>query len=215
MVRVKSMKKIICALCLVVGFSFTVSANSLEDVQAERAYHRAKEAVLWSQGMMGVALSIDAIRKLGGDYNDIAYLSKPGNWKWQILTPNSVSLYVESVIKTSPFEPVVVEIPPDTARTDIFGTIMDSFQTPLVDVGSKGIDAGKGGKYLILPASYKGVVPGGFIPVYTERNISFFNFRAIPASFDASDMVDANQFIQRINVYPFNAPKRKGKHIDV
>jgi len=209
------MKKIICAFLLMASFSFMSLADSLEDIQAQRAYHRAKETVLWSQGMMGVALSIDAIQKLGGDYNDIAYLSKPGNWKWQILTPNSVSLYVESVIKTSPLEPVVVEIPPVTARTDIFGTIMDSFQTPLADVGSKGIDAGKGGKYLILPASYKGVVPDGFIPVHTERNISFFNFRAIPASFDAADMVETNQFIQRINVYPFNAPNRKGKHIDV
>ncbi len=191
------------------------SHTTIKDVNAERSYYRAKEAVLWSQPLMGVALSLDAIKKLGGDYNDIAYLSQPSNWKWRILTPNSVSLYVESVLKTSPNEPVVVEIPAVTAKTDIFGTIMDSFQVPLVDVGSKGIDKGKGGKYLILPASYDGVVPDGYIQVRTERNISFFNFRVIPASYSESDLAEANQFIQQLNVYPLNAPERKGKHIDV
>jgi len=212
--------KYIMALALILGVTATpcfaqTGDATIKEVNAERSYQRAKEAVFWSHPIVGVALTQDAIQKLGGDYNDIAYLSQPGNWKWRVLTPNSVSLYVTSVIRTSPFEPVVIEVPAVTAKTDIFGTIMDSFQVPLVDVGSKGIDKGKGGKYLILPASYNGEVPDGFIPVHTERHISFFNFRAIPASFSESDLAEANQFIQQINVYPLNAPKRKGKHIDV
>jgi hypothetical protein len=219
----KSIKLIICCgavLSLIAGCatkkfsSLPQKADTLESVWAEQAYSRAKESVLWSQGMMGVALSLDAIQKLGGDYNDMAYLSRPANWKWQILTPNSVSLYVESVIKTSASEPIVVEIPPVTDRTDIFGTIMDSFQTPLADVGSIGLDEGKGGKYLILPVSYAGEIPAGFIPVRTERNISFFNFRVIPSSFNEADLADANAFIQRIQIYPLSAPDKKGKHID-
>jgi hypothetical protein len=223
----KSIEYIICcfvALCLLVAGCATTeraynptgkSHATIKEVNAERSYQRAKEAILWSQPIMGVALSLDAIQKLGGDYNDIAYFSQPANWKFQILTPNSVSLYMESIIRTSPNEPVVVEIPAVTAKTDIFGTIMDSFQAPLVDVGSKGTDGGKGGKYLILPASYDGVVPDGFIPVHTERHISFFNFRVIPESYSESDLAEANQFIQQINVYPLNAPERKGKHIDI
>ena len=210
----------IMVLALILGMTATsclaqTGDTTIKELNAERSYHRAKEAVFWSQGMMGVAMSLDAIQKLGGDWNDIAYLSQPSKWKFRVLTPNSVSLYVESVIRTSPFEPVVVEIPAVTAKTDIFGTIMDSFQVPLADVGSKGTDKGKGGKYLILPASYDGAAPDGFIPVRTERNISFFNFRAIPASFSKSDLAAANQFIQQINVYPLNAPERKGRHIDV
>jgi len=191
------------------------SHTTLNDVYAERGYQRAVEAVFWSQPLLGVALSLDAIQKLGGDFNDVAYLSQPANWKWQILTPNSVALYVESVIRTTPNEPVVVEIPAVTANTDIFGTIMDSFQVPLADVGSRGIDEGEGGKYLILPVSYDGVVPDGFIPVHTERNVSFFNFRVIPASFGESDLAEANGLIQQLNVYPLNAPEREGNHIDV
>jgi hypothetical protein len=86
---------------------------------------------------------------------------------------------------------------------------------PLEDVGSNGIDKGKGGKYLILTASYDGVVPDGYIPVHTERNISFLNFRVIPASFSEADLAEANQFLQQINIYPLNAPEKRGKHIDV
>ncbi|WIY24423.1 DUF1254 domain-containing protein [Parasedimentitalea psychrophila] len=209
------MKSLISTLIAMTFIGTASLATPLEDVQSQQAYHRAKEAVFWSQGAMGVALSLDAIRKLGGDYNDIGYLSDQANWKYQILTPNSVSLYVESVIKTSQFTPVVVELPPVTQRTDIFGTIMDSFQTPLTDVGSKGADAGLGGKYIILPASYQGTVPNGYIPVHTERNISFFNFRVIPASFSDNDMNEARGMIQNINVYPYNDPDRKGMHIDV
>ena len=194
--------------------AFGAHAQTISEVDAERSYQRAKEAVLWSQPIIGVALTLDAIQKLDGGYNDMAYLSQPANWKWRILTPNSVSLYVTSVLKTSPNEPVVVEVPAVTKRTDIFGTIMDSFQVPLADVGSVGIDAGKGGKYLVLPATYDGSVPEGFIPVRTERNISFFNFRIIPSSFSEADLAEANRFIGKVSTYPLNNPKKRGKHID-
>ena len=188
--------------------------TSLADVKAERSYHRAKEAVLWSQPIMGVAMTLDAIQNLGGDYNDIAYLSQPSNWKWRILTPNSVSLYVTSVVKTSTSEPMVIELPAVTKSTDIFGTIMDSFQVPLTDVGSMGADGGKGGKYLVLPAGYDGNVPEGHIPIPTERNLSYLMFRVIPSSFGDDDLKDANELIQKIAIYPLNAPRQRGKHID-
>jgi len=226
------MKKLIrIGLCLL--FSFMVACSppadetqepsasadneyhaTLDAVLAERSFHRSKEAVLWSQPLMGVALTLDAIRKLGGDFNDIAYLSHPSNWKWQILTPNSVSLYVTSVIRITANEPMVVEVPAVTSHTDVFGTIMDSFQVPLIDVGSKGADKGEGGKYLILPAAYDGDVPDGYIPVRTERNISFFNFRAIPSSFSEEDMAATNEFIAAINIYPLHAPEQRSQHID-
>lgn len=188
---------------------------TLADVYQERSYHRAKEAALWSQPILGVAMTLDAIKKLGGDFNDIAYLSQPSNWKWRILTPNSVSLYLTSVLKTSPNEPMVVELPAVTEKTDLFGTIMDSYQVPLADIGRTGSDGGKGGKYLILPAKFDGPVPEGFIPVYSERNISYFMFRVIPSSFSKADLADANHFIKKINTYPLNTPQKKGKHINV
>jgi len=189
--------------------------TSLTEINTERSYHRAKEAVLWSQPIMGVAMTLDAIQNLGGDYNDIAYLSQPANWKWRILTPNSVSLYVTSIVKTLPNEPMVIELPAVTKSTDIFGTIMDSFQVPLTDVGSMGADAGKGGKYLVLPAAYNGDIPEGYIPLPTDRNLSYLMFRVIPSSFGDDDLKAANDLIQKIAIYPLDAANKRGKHIDV
>ncbi|MHC4205932.1 MAG: DUF1254 domain-containing protein, partial [Planctomycetota bacterium] len=176
------MSFIICLMSFSQPLLASINTITLEEVEAERAYYRAKEATLWSQPIMGVVMTYDAIKKLGGEYNDFAYLSKPSNWKWRILTPNSQSLYVTGVFKTSPNEPHVIELPVRSKKSDIFGTIMDSFQVPLTDVGSKGEDKGKGGKYLILPPDYQGPIPNGYIPIRTERNISYIMFRIIPSS---------------------------------
>jgi hypothetical protein len=40
---------------------------------------------------------------------------------------------------------------------------MDCWEAALEDVGPAGVDTGKGGKYLILPPSYKDRVPDGYI----------------------------------------------------
>ena len=189
--------------------------TSLEEIDAERNYYRAKEAAIWSQPAIGVAMTLKAIRSNGGDLNDIVYLSQPANWKWQILTPNSVSLYVTSVLRTSENTPMVIEVPAKTGNVDIFGTIMDSFQVPLVDVGSSGADQGAGAKYLILPADHQGEVPSGYIPVSTERNMSYIMFRVIPESFEGSDLNDANRFVKNVKIYPLNNPGKQARYIDM
>ena len=51
--------------------------------------------------------------------------------------------------------PTVVEVPPGSGP----GTVNDAFFRFVVDMGVPGPDQGKGGKYLIVPADYKGEVP--------------------------------------------------------
>jgi hypothetical protein len=38
---------------------------------------------------------------------------------------------------------------------------------PLEDAGPSGADAGKGGKYLVLPPGYTGSVPDGYIALHS------------------------------------------------
>ena len=66
---------------------------------------------------------------------------------------------------------MVIEVPPD-----LQGIIDDFWQRPIPsegetdgkrwagDVGLPGPDAGKGGKYLVLPPDYTGDVPEGYFP---------------------------------------------------
>ena len=58
--------------------------------------------------------------------------------------------------------PMVLEIPAADGGS-ITGSVDDCWQTALEDVGPAGVDAGKGGKYLITPPGYAGPPPDGFI----------------------------------------------------
>ena len=56
---------------------------------AERTLHRrAVEAVIWGMPAVNAQLMIDAVKKSGGDFNQIVYWSRPLTWKNQTLTPN-------------------------------------------------------------------------------------------------------------------------------
>ena len=43
--------------------------------------------------------------------------------------------------------PVVLDVPPASDNVALFGSAIDSWEVPLVDVGPTGEDEGKGGKY--------------------------------------------------------------------
>jgi Protein of unknown function (DUF1254) len=76
-----------------------------------------------------------------------------------------------SLINTSQAGPVVIEVPA-TGDAALNGTIIDAWQLPLIDLGIAGEDQGKGGKYLLLPPNYQGVVPT-FVRIARRRRRSF------------------------------------------
>jgi hypothetical protein len=112
-------------------------------------------------------VSVDAMRQgffgVGAKYGDIAYLSKPADWKLQLTTPNSSSLYVYFNFNLKD-GPVILDFPA-AVGAGLFGSIMDAWQAPLADVGPAGEDQGKGGKYLLLPPDFQGESPAGYFPV--------------------------------------------------
>ncbi len=74
------------------------AAPEISEVHKNQIERRVIEAVIWSQPILGVAQTRSTIRTLGGDYNDLVYLSQQENWKWRVLTPNSQVLYVTGVL---------------------------------------------------------------------------------------------------------------------
>ena len=132
------------------------------DIDERMIHRRAIELIVWSQPLMNYKAMRDAFFSLGANYNDVVYHSKVQNWKFQIATPNSTTPYVWTAWNLKD-GPVVVEIPASTADIGIFGTLMESWQRPLEDVGAKGKNGGRGGKYVILPPGYRGpLLPGAF-----------------------------------------------------
>ena len=89
------------------------------------------------------------------------------------LTGNTDTVYCMVMLDLETDGPTVVEIPPGSGP----GTVNDAFFRFVVDMGAPGPDRGKGGKYLIVPAGYKGELPkeGYFI----ARSPSYVNWIAL------------------------------------
>jgi hypothetical protein len=171
------------------------------ELKQRRIERRAVEAAMWGMPIVSVDAMREAFfRDAGAKYGDILYFSKPADWKFQTTTPNASSLYVYFNFNTKD-EPVVLEFPA-AIGAGLFGTLLDAWQTPLVDVGPKGEDEGKGGKYLLLPPDFKGEVPAGYIPVRAATYNGYALFRAIPATQSEVDVAKAIALMKQLRLYP-------------
>ena len=114
------------------------------------------EAITWGIGAVNFDLMFQAmVRDAKGSVNQILFWSQPCDWKNQFLTPNPDTIYFMPFFNTKDAGPMVLEIPPADDGS-ITGTIMDSWQIALEDVGPAGVDKGKGGKYLIISTRLQG-----------------------------------------------------------
>jgi hypothetical protein len=199
------MKKTVFAalglICLAVsGNAQNFSADDLARHTIER---RAVEAVVWGMPAVNFDLMLQEMLKLGGKANQIVYWSRLPDWKNQTLTPNPDAIYLMPFINTKDVGSVVIEIPP-ADEGSITGTIMDGWQTPLADVGPAGVDAGKGGKYVVVPPEFTDKVPDGYIALPSLTYQGYALLRSILKSGSDADIVKAVDYGKRIKVYPLS-----------
>jgi len=127
------------------------------------------------------------------------------------LTGNTDTVYCMVFLDLEKDGPTVVEVPPGTGP----GTVDDAFFRFVIDMGAPGPDAGKGGKYLILPPDYKGEKPkdkkdGG--EYYVAQSTSYVNWVPLRGFLKDGKPDDAtNMFNDGIKVYSLakkdNPPK--------
>jgi hypothetical protein len=181
------------------------STYSPSDLAERAIQRRAIEAVVWGMPAVNTDLMYQAmVRETKGNWNQIVYWSRLLDWKNQTLTPNPDAIYMMPFFNTADVGPMVIEIPP-ADEGSITGSIMDVWQTPLEDVGPAGVDAGKGGKYLILPPDFKGAVPDGYIALACQTYQGYALLRSILKSGSAEDFAKAVDYGKRIRFYPFAA----------
>jgi hypothetical protein len=182
----------------------------------ERTLHRrAVEAAIWGMPLVSVDAMRDAFFSNGAKYGDITYLSSPANWKYLVTTPNASANYVyfNYSVKDGPW---VLEFPA-AEGAGLFGVFCDAWEVPINEVGPAGDDAGKGGKYMIIPPDFKGEVPAGYLPVRSATYNGYGLFRAIPTTQSPDDVAKALALVKKLRLYPLskaaNPPEQK--HIDV
>jgi hypothetical protein len=108
----------------------------------------------------------------------VVYFSKPLEARHEFITANNNTPYVMTVLDLHD-GPRVLEVPPASDKIALFGSAIDSFEVPLVDVGPTGTDAGKGGKYLFLPPGYIGTASDGYFVIPSTTNFLHVALRPI------------------------------------
>ena len=159
------------------SFAQTLTPDQLAQRNIER---RAVEVVNWGMSAVNYDLMLqEMLTKTAGKVNQVVYWSRPLDWHNQTLTPNPDAIYLMAFFNTKDAGPVVVDIPAAGDDGTLNGNIVDIWQMPLEDAGPSGADAGKGGKYLILPPGYASPVPEGYIALRPATFGSFALLRSL------------------------------------
>ncbi len=150
-------------------------------------------------------VSFDAMRQAffrdaGARYGDVAYLSRFADWRFQLTTPNASTRYVYLNFSTKN-GPVVLDVP--AARgAGLFGSLLDAWQVPLIDVGPEGSDHGRDARYVVLPPEHAGDVPSGCIAVPSSTYNGYALLRAISEDASPAAVDRALDLIKALRVYP-------------
>jgi hypothetical protein len=141
----------------------------------------------------------------GKGYNVLPVFKNRLDAKTLITTPNSDVIYALSYVDLGKDGPLVFEAPPG-----LQGILLDFWQRPVPvdggkffgDVGLPGPDAGKGGKFLLLPPGYRGDVPEGY---YVYRSGTFNVFIFLRAFYmDPNNLTPTATLMEQARIYPLN-----------
>jgi hypothetical protein len=160
---------------------------------------RATQAAIWAMPAAGMIDFEKATKRdLGGDVNDVVYVSKPFASRHGFLTANDVTPYAWGSLSTEE-GPVVVEVPAANDKVGYFGTIVNAWDVPLIDVGTTGYDKGNGAKYLILPPGFDGKTPDGYVQVQSDTINQGFSFR--PVMKEGATFEDTTAYAKELKIY--------------
>src|SRR4029453_11668692 len=160
------MKKIIFGALGLIWVAASAHAQnfSVEDLARRTIERRAVETVNWGMAAVNYDLMLqEMLTKTAGKVNQVIYWGRPLDWRNQTLTPNPDAIYLMAFFNTKDAGPIVLDIPAAGDDGSLNGNICDIWQMALEDAGPSGADAGKGGKYLLLPPGYAGAVPEGYV----------------------------------------------------
>ena len=171
-------------------------ANDLED-QLVRA--RAVEAVIWSMPAISIREFVEATFKdYGATWNDIILWSKPAVPRHELLTANNQVPYMLTTLNLRQ-GPVVVEIPAAGEKAGLFGSFVDNWQAPIVDVGPSGRT--KARRQIPVPsARIFRPDPRGLPPCAIEGYVVAGGLRPCPPM--AAPQRTPTAYAQQMKVYP-------------
>jgi hypothetical protein len=206
--------RMVLAGLLLASATILAGAQTLspEDIARRTIERRDVEAAIWGMPAVSMAGIRKSLAGIGADYNQVVYFSQPLEARHEFLTANNQTPYVLTVLDLHR-GPVILELPPASSKVALFGSVIDSWEVPLVDVGPAGEDAGKGGKYLFLPPGYTGARPDGHIVVPSPTYFVHAGLR--PIILGQGTLADGVAYSQTMKVYPLaEASNPQTRYID-
>lgn len=187
--------------------------ETAKTLMQELEFQQATQAYLWAMPLINtLGMKFGSEKVFGAGYNILPVWKERLDTKTLVTTPNSDVLYAMSYVDMGETGPVVFEAPPN-----LQGILLDFWQRPIPvdggkffgDVGLPGPDAGKGGKFLVLPPGYGGDVPNGYYVYRSGTNNLFIFLRAFYQ--DPKDLSPAVKVMEQVKVYPLNLPEAERK----
>ena len=176
--------------------------QTVPELEAQVAYQRAFEAMLWAMPASAIHRLREGLLQVPGMAdNVVAAYSAPLTPLTEAITPNTVTPYIVafSDLRNGP---VVIELPAKTDKASLYGQIVDAWQVTIAEVGPAGADKGAGGKYLLLPPRYDKPVPQGYFPIPSSTYRVALAFRSIAAP--GPTTADAYTYTQTMKIYPLS-----------
>jgi len=180
--------------------------QSAETLMDELLFQRATQTYLWALPLINtLGMKEGSERVFGAGYNVLPIWKRRLDARTLVTTPNSDVIYAMSYVDLGKDGPLVFEAPPN-----LQGILMDFWQRPIPvdggrfagDVGLPGPDAGRGGKFLLLPPGYSGEVPADHYVYRSSTNNVFIFLRSFYK--DPADLRPAVALIEQSRIYPLN-----------
>jgi hypothetical protein len=177
-----------------------------DTLRDELLFQRATQTYLWALPLINtLGMKVGSEKVFGAGYNVLPVWKKRLDAKTLVTTPNSDVIYAMGYVDLGKDGPLVFEAPPN-----LQGILLDAWQRPIPvdggtffgDVGLPGPDAGKGGRFLLLPPGYEGAVPKDCFAYRSATNNVFVFLRAF--YLDPKDLTPAVALIERSRIYPLN-----------
>ncbi len=159
----------------------------------------------------------DGLTDLGVGPSDIGYYSQVQDWKMQVATPNNTT---PMILTHWNFKdgPIVIELPGSADGIGIFGTIMDSWERALDDVGAFGRDRGLGAKYVLVPPNYNGpLLPNAYVYTQETYNGMMVLRPIMKGGPTPENLAKATALAKQVKVYPLSQANKppKNKYVDL
>ena len=184
------------------------TAEASAELRDELLFQRGTQAYLWALPLINtLGMKLGSEKIFGAGYNVLPIWKNRLDAKTLVTTPNSDVIYAMSYVDLGKDGPLVFDAPPE-----LQGILLDFWQRPIPgptidghayfgDVGLPGPDAGKGGKFLLLPPGYKGAAPDGYYVYRSGTNNVFIFLRAFYQ--DPKNLKPPVDLIEKARIYPF------------